>query len=141
MSKREFKVGDRVVFEKYCSGECYKGGAGVITHLNSRGFAKVLMNSGYQSGDLKAEAYLELKKPQHPNPPHKHAELIKAWADGAEIQCKHWRDDRWLDLNVAPVWGEKYSYRIKPATDNTKEISSIRKEMEELSKRLKDLEV
>lgn len=24
----------------------------------------------------------------YPNPPHKHAELIKAWADGAEIEFK-----------------------------------------------------
>lgn len=30
----------------------------------------------------------ELVTPSYPNPPHKHAELIKAWADGAEIEVK-----------------------------------------------------
>jgi hypothetical protein len=48
--------------------------------------------------------------------PHKHAELIKAWADGAEIESKpqfaddeEWRSDhcpRWYSLGV--------DYRIKP---------------------------
>lgn len=44
--------------------------------------------------------------------PHKHAEIIKAWADGAEIEtndCGHW----YLDKN--PDWSDtRYSRRIKP---------------------------
>jgi hypothetical protein len=43
--------------------------------------------------------------------PRKHAELIKAWADGAEIQvleCGYWHDC------PAPVWNEKIVYRLKP---------------------------
>ena len=44
--------------------------------------------------------------------PHKHAELIKAWADGAEIQIKNTSGD-WVDAD--PVWSEHYEYRIKPA--------------------------
>jgi len=50
--------------------------------------------------------------------PHKHAELIKAWADGAEIEffdryCSEWRD------SPGPSWGEDNIYRIKlePKTD------------------------
>lgn len=45
--------------------------------------------------------------------PHKHAELIKAWADGAEIEYwsefkQMWRYER------KPAWNECTAYRIKP---------------------------
>lgn len=48
--------------------------------------------------------------------PHKHAELIKAWADGAEIQ---WYDDRprehrWKDCHRYFDWGAPCEFRIKP---------------------------
>ena len=43
---------------------------------------------------------------------HKHAELIKAWADGAEIQVKAcnlvWED------RENPYWATDREYRIKP---------------------------
>ena len=56
--------------------------------------------------------------------PHKHAELIKAWADGAEIQkyCNKPKNSqvnvqgfipRWVD-EITPSWGYGYEYRIKP---------------------------
>lgn len=46
------------------------------------------------------------------NKPHKHAALIKAWADGAEIQV---RSDVsvWMDV-AEPTWKEVWHYRIKP---------------------------
>ena len=44
--------------------------------------------------------------------PHKHAELIHAWADGAEIEWKH-HSGEWLPLECA-VWVEALEYRIKP---------------------------
>jgi len=46
--------------------------------------------------------------------PHKHAELIKAWADGAEIEEQHleknWHpftDGHWME-------SDSWNYRIKP---------------------------
>ena len=33
--------------------------------------------------------------------PHKHTDLIKAWADGAEIQC-HYEDYGWIDTSPPP---------------------------------------
>jgi len=41
---------------------------------------------------------------------HKHAELIKKWADGAEIQVKYadWEDTE------NPSWNKEFEYRIKP---------------------------
>lgn len=51
--------------------------------------------------------------------PHKHACVIKAWADGAEIQFrsqpggtqKEWKDVSDPDL---PLWIETLEYRVKP---------------------------
>jgi len=45
--------------------------------------------------------------------PHKHAELIKAWADGEEIQ---WRSDYSTDWETtsSPSWARHIEYRIKP---------------------------
>ncbi len=52
--------------------------------------------------------------------PHKHAELIKAWADGAEIESRilctgTWTWGEWR-LNETPSWWavETIEYRIKP---------------------------
>ena len=49
--------------------------------------------------------------------PHKHAELIKAWANGAEIQYKTDDDPGWYSINdESPAWVEYVKYRIKPIT-------------------------
>ena len=45
------------------------------------------------------------------NKPHKHAELIKAWADGAEIEVLD--HDKWWSV-PSPGWMENSQYRIKP---------------------------
>ena len=43
--------------------------------------------------------------------PHVHAELIKAWADGAEIEALTLHD--WKDC-FQPRWSPSCEYRIKP---------------------------
>lgn len=45
--------------------------------------------------------------------PHKHAEVIKAWADGATIQKYSLVTGNWEDL-PNPSWLECSQYRIKP---------------------------
>jgi|688.fasta_scaffold1135004_2 hypothetical protein len=44
---------------------------------------------------------------------HKHADLIHAWADGAQIQLR-WKIDNanWEDCD--PAWTDLCEYRIKP---------------------------
>ena len=44
--------------------------------------------------------------------PHKHAEMIKAWADGAEIECLN-KHNQWVEC-PEPFWMEEIKYRIKP---------------------------
>ena len=46
---------------------------------------------------------------------HKHAELIKAWADGAKIERKM-SDTQWVHCNL-PVWYPHEQYRITPKPD------------------------
>jgi hypothetical protein len=48
--------------------------------------------------------------------PHKHAELIKVWADGAEIEYLPSESTRWR-LVTSPCWDGKGDYRIKPKPD------------------------
>ena len=45
------------------------------------------------------------------NKPHKHAAVIKAWADGAQIQVLK-TNGQWQDLQN-PLWNAE-EYRVKP---------------------------
>jgi hypothetical protein len=45
--------------------------------------------------------------------PRKHAELIKAWADGASIQVRLPSNQVWGDCQD-PYWADDAEYRIKP---------------------------
>jgi hypothetical protein len=45
--------------------------------------------------------------------PHKHAEAIKAWADGATIQSRRPSEDTWVTVSN-PAWHIDYEYREKP---------------------------
>jgi hypothetical protein len=51
--------------------------------------------------------------------PHKHAELIKAWADGAEIEERYIDTENqhlydWVDFDGNWAYTDTYEYRIKP---------------------------
>lgn len=51
------------------------------------------------------------------NKPHKHAALIKQWADGAVIQIYNNDGQCWYDAPLnRPAWHETVTYRIKPVT-------------------------
>ena len=45
--------------------------------------------------------------------PHIHAEQIKAWADGAEIQWSHDGHTNWRSADT-PRWDSGTFYRVKP---------------------------
>ena len=47
--------------------------------------------------------------------PHKHADIIKAWADGEEIEWRYASKENWEDLTVKhPVFDAIFEFRIKP---------------------------
>ncbi len=46
---------------------------------------------------------------------HIHCDLIKQWADGAEIEVFNSTGGRWVGfVNKSPSWDEMLTYRIKP---------------------------
>ena len=45
--------------------------------------------------------------------PHKHRDLIIAWANGETIQFKC-SDGSWVDETDTPEWFDHFEYRIKP---------------------------
>ena len=48
--------------------------------------------------------------------PHKHAELIKAWADGAAIQRYNKTLQQWRDCDFTMLdWNPVSDFRVKPA--------------------------
>lgn len=135
----EFKIGDKVeVVIKAPNGCLDVGHTGKITDFCLRSGAVQLDSNhggwflGGSGGKLKLLA-------DYPNPPHKHAELIKAWADGAEIEMKG--IGGWV-VNSNPLWWVDYQYRIKPTkTPAELEKESILKGIAELQERLGKLEV
>lgn len=49
------------------------------------------------------------------NKPHIHAEVIKAWADGAEIEWYSYPLKQWIPVqSTCPSWDEHERYRVKP---------------------------
>ena len=52
---------------------------------------------------------------------HKHAELIIAWANGAEIECYCETIDEW-EHHKTPVWSEMSIYRVKPKWEKRQEV-------------------
>lgn len=56
--------------------------------------------------------------------PHKHAALIKAWADGATIEIL--LGSRWR-LKTSPHWDADYEYRIKPETEPDVVVNALMK--------------
>ena len=55
--------------------------------------------------------------------PHKHAELIKAWADGATIEGK-WSGRFW-EVEKNPAWDVDVEYRIKPEPKPELELDNL----------------
>lgn len=44
--------------------------------------------------------------------PRKHADIIKAWADGAEVEFYSKLEKRWVSASH-PMWEESTAYRVK----------------------------
>ncbi len=45
--------------------------------------------------------------------PHRHAEIIKKWADGHQIQVQL-ADGTWMDMSIDPPTFTAKHYRVKP---------------------------
>lgn len=109
----KFKVGDKVVErgfpDKVFLVTSTKGGGNFISINYSI--------SDHNSRDFKLYKEPKMKQPKTEQPPkktpHKHAKLIKAWADGAIIESKSKADGNWY-VPITPIWLDDYEYRIRP---------------------------
>jgi len=54
---------------------------------------------------------------------HKHAVLIKAWAEGAKIQKFSKRSQAWEE-SANPTWNEETEYRLRIKPDYTIELNA-----------------
>lgn len=79
--------------------------------------------------------------PKYPNSPHKHAEFIHKWADGAEIQFKVLGGVPWHDFekDEKPTWTLETEYRVKPSVDEEK-IHDLNSELDKLKDGMAELE-
>jgi len=131
MNLQEFnnlKVGDKVVVARVVNPqssrylgdmnpELYIAQQGVVEDFYSIGGSgiEVLFEDGLswyfniEDINLITEKETDMQKTKTP---HKHAAIIKAWADGEEIQVKV-GGDQWDDLVACPNW-KGIDYRIKP---------------------------
>jgi hypothetical protein len=67
-----------------------------------------------------------MNKPNAGAKPHVHAEVIKAWADGAEIEYFSKSSEKWFAVvNNDPFWSLNEKYRVKPKV--THKIGNIYK--------------
>ena len=55
--------------------------------------------------------------------PHKHAELIKAWADGDEIEVFNRATGVWEDASNPPDWNKNREYCIKALQEPASEVA------------------
>lgn len=117
----QFKAGDTVRRVKCTNGSAARvGQIATVVHTNNPGFVSVRYD-GYvpDLADSTVESwissYVELIEEHRANKPHKHKDLIIAWANGAEIQVYSPLCVGWVDC-LYPVWHESDIYRVKPST-------------------------
>jgi len=134
----KFKPGDRVVRTEESSHD--KMEVGAVYEVEKVGVTKQMTLKGLK-GFWDASRF-ELHK--YPNPPHVHADLIKAWADGAEIEVRSdYYADSWATTSE-PRWYIDRVYRIKPSEPTAKEkaqakLDELMKKAEELRKQIEDM--
>ena len=136
-NSKKFKVGDLVKVLYASNNESYlrAGNVHKVLEVNPDNSLEFCNNGWNWSSDQ----FQQVEDVCPTNPPHKHAELIKAWADGAQIQLSQSHGEPWRDL-LRPDWSAK-TYRIKPAKSakDTK-LEELEASMRKLADEIKELQ-
>ena len=120
-----FKVGDVISL-------CYDDGSSSPKFVNQEGIKDYFLLPASNSTIMKCKLINE--QTSYPNPPHKHADIIHAWADGAEIEC--WRKScgdcpaQWIKLS-SPAWLVTAKYRVKPVEPSKSQKQSEKEALQE----------
>lgn len=103
-----FKVGDKVVW-------IGPGDVGVVIDIDIGGYL-IKWLTGDDEGEINRLTDLYLEPYEEPSTvkytPRPHAEVIKAWADGAEIEEWNKYIQEW-EHQTYPAWCSHLQYRIK----------------------------
>ena len=114
------KAGDRVrrtttgMFVPEACKNMVKGDEYIVSEsrgavIELKGFGNFTFNAFYF--ELVKGPIVETSK----KTPHKHADMIKAWADGANIEFRSSPECTWRDLrSETPSWLTTTEYRVKP---------------------------
>jgi len=142
----DFKAGDVVVYLDSAyptwltQGKTYK-----VLDVNTGGSKIIVKRDDGVTGTFNSNRFKIYT--YYPNPPHKHADLIKAWADGADIECKQRAGTlKWRHLPY-PEWNTANEYRIKPqlteqqikAKEIEDQLAKAEKEVKLLTMKLKEV--
>lgn len=125
----KFKKGDRV---RRVDGKNFTSGDAVVT------VDHIVEGRRVYFAETGTWLWMDEIVPSYPNPPHKHAELIKAWADGAEIEFRAPYSKSWRKI-PSPSWGTDQCYRIKPSDNNAGKIAEIETTISQLQQQVKEL--
>lgn len=126
-----FRVGDKV---KIKDGTPFSNGKLVATVAEvscDRGDVKVWLEETYS---YMFSENLSL----YNRTPHKYADVIKAWADGYEVQYYSKCNEAWEDQDY-PSFNPDLEWRVKPENPNQDRISEIEKTIEHLQNELQEL--
>ena len=82
--------------------------------------------TGNETGDYAIAEIIPAKhiRSQDYKKPRKHSELIKAWADGAEIELYEPGTGKWIHISGTPSWWKDANYRIKTTRELVCQINS-----------------
>lgn len=82
--------------------------------------------AGNETGDYAIVEVIpaETVRPEVPQKPRKHSELIKAWADGADIEWYDRGTEKWIPVSGPPSWWKDDKYRIKTTRELVCHINS-----------------
>jgi hypothetical protein len=117
---KEYKVGDKVRIIGYKESGTMLGHYDLKCNIHNtvQTITKVVTNTVHPYVEVKPNGIIcsfllcdiELVQLAHPTQPRAHAEIIKAWADGAQIEYKDDTGD-WMSIEL-PSWHSHFEYRI-----------------------------
>ncbi|QHZ59766.1 hypothetical protein HWD03_gp085 [Alteromonas phage vB_AmeM_PT11-V22] len=128
-----FKKGDRV---KRKDGTNFSNGGYVVTVDDVTDESRIWLKETATVIDHQSLELVQISSEQPTPTPHKYADVIKAWADGYEVQS--FNCGKWNDVNY-PTFNPDLEWRIKPDNPNQDRILEIENTITELQNELEEL--
>lgn len=110
----QFKLGDRVVRFRDPWGSGNLGVEGIVTRVTMDDCEEQIYVSYNSRGTGISYEVKNFELVQTKAQPHKHADIIKSWADGAEIEVRYPDEGNLWRACPNPLWSTVHEYRVKP---------------------------